>query len=291
MLFVKALLIYNPYSRRGNVGNNINEILKYLKDYEVSVFHSNYEKEITSYLFYNASRFELLVLFGGDGTLNEAVNGLMKINKRPKILYIPAGSINDFARFLGLSKNYKNALLLLNNKSKKVDVCQINNDFFIYVLGSGKFTLISYDKNNYKLKRYLGSLFYYFKAIKEVFKKYRLNLIIETKNKKYVGNYFLFLALNIDNVAGIKINKEKSKINDGKIVLYLFKYYKFISVLSLSLFFLFKKKSKFLIEEIHEESFKIYTNNPLNLNLDGEGKKSQNQMNVKVIKEALEFYY
>jgi diacylglycerol kinase family enzyme len=71
----------------------------------------------------------------------------------------------------------------------------------------------------------------------------------------------------------------------------LFKYYKFISVLSLSLFFLFKKKSKFLIEEIHEESFKIYTNNPLNLNLDGEGKKSQNQMNVKVIKEALEFYY
>jgi YegS/Rv2252/BmrU family lipid kinase len=291
VLSVKALLIYNPFSGKGIIGSRINEILRYLKDYEVSIFHSNYEKEITSYLFYNGQRFDLIVLFGGDGTLNEAINGLMRINKRPKLLYIPAGSINDFAKFVGLKKNYHKCFSLLKEEPKKIDICQINEDYFIYVLGSGKFTPISYDYNFYYLKKYLGKYFYFLKAVKEVFKKYKFNLRISSFNKEYSGSYFLFLALNIDNVAGIKINKEKARINDGKIVLYLFKYHRFLSLVSLSCFFLFRRKFSYFIEELEEENFKIICDQNIDLNLDGELRKDINEIKIKVIKEAIEIYY
>ena len=284
-------MIYNPYSGRGNIGSKINDILKYLKDYEVSVFHSDYEREITSYLFNNGARFDLVVLFGGDGTLNEAINGLMKIAKKPKLLYIPSGSVNDFGKFLGLKKNYKKCFKLLGGLPKKVDICKVGDEYFIYVLGCGKFTSISYDTRFYFLKRYFGRLFYYFKALKEVFKKYKFQVITTVGDKKYIGKYFLFLALNIDNVASIKINKEKSKIDDGLISLYLFKYRPFLSVLSLSMFFLFKRKSPFFIEEITINNFEMLFQDEMILNTDGEGKKYNKLLRIEVIKEAIEIYW
>jgi len=53
------------------------------------------------------SKYKIVVASGGDGTLNEAFNGLMEIEeeKRPQFGYIPAGSTNDFATTLRISKN------------------------------------------------------------------------------------------------------------------------------------------------------------------------------------------
>ena len=118
MLTIKAIIVYNPKSGKGIIESSIEQIYLYLlKDYEVSVFHSNFKKEITSYLFYNAKRFDLIVLLGGDGTLNEAINGLMRSKIRPPILYLPSGSVNDFGRRIGVSKNYKKELELLFNSN------------------------------------------------------------------------------------------------------------------------------------------------------------------------------
>jgi diacylglycerol kinase family enzyme len=68
------------------------------------VFYPSYPKEITFYLRENGFRFELLVLCGGDGTLNEAINGLMNLIDKPKLLYIPSGTVNDVSKALKLNK-------------------------------------------------------------------------------------------------------------------------------------------------------------------------------------------
>ena len=52
----------------------------------------------------NTSHRKLFTV-GGDGTLNETVKGLMTLENRPRLGYIPAGTTNDFASSLGISKN------------------------------------------------------------------------------------------------------------------------------------------------------------------------------------------
>ena len=51
------------------------------------------------------SMFDTVVCAGGDGTLNETVAGVIKLNKKPKIGYIPSGTTNDFAQSWGIPKN------------------------------------------------------------------------------------------------------------------------------------------------------------------------------------------
>ena len=49
--------------------------------------------------------YELVVCCGGDGTLNEAISGMMRSRRRVPIGYIPCGSTNDFAGSIRLPKN------------------------------------------------------------------------------------------------------------------------------------------------------------------------------------------
>ncbi|MEG0552186.1 MAG: acylglycerol kinase family protein, partial [Carnobacterium sp.] len=62
----------------------------------------------------------LLLIIGGDGTLHEAFLGLGEEQKHIPLAYIPAGSGNDFAKGLGISKNIAEALeQILNSKEPK----------------------------------------------------------------------------------------------------------------------------------------------------------------------------
>ena len=63
---------------------------------------------------------------GGDGTVNEVINGLQKSVAVMGI--IPAGSGNDFARTLGIPLNFEAALgCILQGRSRPVDVGTVND--------------------------------------------------------------------------------------------------------------------------------------------------------------------
>lgn len=290
-VILKTLIIYNPKSGKGEITQKIDDICLYLKKYEVSVFYSSFEKEITSYLFLNSHRFDIVIIFGGDGTLHEAINGIMKCTVRPKILYIPSGSVNDFAKYIKINKNYKLHLALLEKEPNEIDVYEICGEYFIYTIGCGKFSNISYDKRFYFLKKYLKRFFYYFKLFKDLFVKHKYKIEIICDGRRITGYYFMFLFLAINNVAGFKVNGANNKINDGKIKLYLFKYKKYLSIISMMFFFIYKKKNNSFILEIEGKEFNIKSPNLLKLNLDGEGPFFKSDFEVKVIPNALKIYY
>src|SRR5688572_19932601 len=50
---------------------------------------------------------DLIIAAGGDGTISEVINGIAPKPKRPTFAIIPAGTTNDFARALGIPKNYE----------------------------------------------------------------------------------------------------------------------------------------------------------------------------------------
>src|SRR5699024_7213658 len=109
--------------------------------------------------------FDLIVAVGGDGTINEVINGIAGHEHRPKLGIIPAGTTNDFAKALNIPRDTKKALkIITNNHSKKLDIGKVNDQYFMNIAGGGELTEVSYEVPS-KLKTMIGQLEYYFRGI------------------------------------------------------------------------------------------------------------------------------
>jgi diacylglycerol kinase (ATP) len=230
----------------------------------------------------------LLIVFGGDGTLNETINGLMVKENKIKLLYVPTGTVNDLGKYLYLPTNYKKAFKMLNSNTMRLDICKVNDAYFSYVLASGKFTNVSYGNNSSKYKRIFGRFYYYFRGIKDFFNRKYLNISI---NDRKMEKYSLILVLNIWRVGNFKIRGRKyNKVNDGSINVVLFKNTIFFGIFSLFLFLIFGIINKREVEVISGNNFKVKLLNKSQFNTDGEQSYNTNNLNILVIKEALEIY-
>ena len=264
----------------------ISELGKYnIIDY--CIFKPTYKNEITDYLLKNSIRFELLVLFGGDGTFNEVLNGLMPNYYKPKLLYIPTGTANDLGKYLYISNNFHNTFKLLNTKPVLMDVCKVNNRYFTYALACGKFTNVSYGSNMNKYKKIFGRIYYYFRGLKELFSKTEIHVTFNNEKEKKI---LLILLLNIWRVGNFKINRKNNKLNDGYINVVFFKNTIFFGTFSIFLFLIFGIKLKGITEIRKVNSFTITTKSPVLFNSDGEECDNTNLVKVDVIKEVLEIY-
>lgn len=104
----KLLLIYNPTSGKAQVKSRLSDIIDVFAGggYDVTVRPTQGPDDAYNTTCEKAGCFDLLVVCGGDGTLNECVRGLLTLppgNRKP-LGYIPAGSTNDFASTLGIPK-------------------------------------------------------------------------------------------------------------------------------------------------------------------------------------------
>ena len=235
----------------------------------------------------NAYRFELLVLFGGDGTFNEALNGLMRNLYRPKVLYIPVGTVNDLGKYLYIPTKYTDAFSLLNNEPTSMDVCKVNEKYFSYVLGCGKFTNVSYGSNLSKWKKIFGRLYYYLRGLNDLFSRKSITMSINEENAKKVS---LILLLNIWRVGNFKIRKKNNKLNDGYINMVFFTNTIFFGIFSIFVFLVFGIALKGLTEIKKVSSFTIKIKDSVLFNSDGEECYRTNYIKVEVVKEALLIY-
>ena len=91
---------------------------------------------------------ELFVCSGGDGTLNSVISGIMRLEKRPEIGYLPAGSTNDFARSLKIPANLtKAAQDVVSGKSYGVDIGKFGDErYFVYIAAFGAFKMCIRDR-------------------------------------------------------------------------------------------------------------------------------------------------
>ena len=100
----RARLIYNPTSGQEMIKQNIAEVLEVLESigYETSAFQTKPEHLSAQKEAERAAKagFDLVLVAGGDGTINEVVNGIAPLEHRPKIAIIPTGTTNDYARAL-----------------------------------------------------------------------------------------------------------------------------------------------------------------------------------------------
>ena len=214
------LFVVNPYSGKGLVKNYIVDIIDiFIKgNMEVTVHITQSVLDACDVVHKKAKRYDMVVCSGGDGTLDEVITGMMKIEaeSRCPVGYIPAGSTNDFGNSLGIPANMVEAANnIVGGKPYPCDIGEFNEDYFVYIAAFGAFTEVSYETKQ-GVKNVLGHMAYILEGAKRVFniKSYKMKVRL---NDEVIEEEFIYgMITNSISVGGIKsITGRNVKLNDG----------------------------------------------------------------------------
>ena len=106
-LFMKSVFIYNPESGKGRIKKYKDYILNKLSEKygEIECIETTYAGHAHDIAKNSISKYDYFFVSGGDGTINEVINGMGNAENKPIIGYIPSGTVNDVARSMGISRN------------------------------------------------------------------------------------------------------------------------------------------------------------------------------------------
>ncbi|NUM32778.1 MAG: YegS/Rv2252/BmrU family lipid kinase [Bacteroidetes bacterium] len=137
----KALLISNPVAGKGKPLQSSKYIYDFLKNkgFDIVEYQTRYKNDIEgiNVFFGKNINSDLLIISGGDGTLNDVVNAIPE-NFNTPVLILPLGSGNDFANCLYNKKSLTQILeLCVKNTPKPVNIGICNGKKFINGIGIG----------------------------------------------------------------------------------------------------------------------------------------------------------
>ena len=215
----RARIIYNPTSGRELFRKELAKVLQRFEEagYETSAHATTGEGDATNAAKIAVERrYDLLIIAGGDGTINEVVQGIAEAEYRPKVGIIPAGTTNDFARALEIPRDIMKAVdIIIQDKSPKaLDIGKVNEQYFINIAGGGDLTELTYDVP-IKLKAVIGQLAYYIKGIEMLPSLKPVKTRIEYDDKVFEGEIMLFLIANTNSVGGFEKLAPDALIDDG----------------------------------------------------------------------------
>jgi len=239
------MLIINPHSGRGLSKTALGTIVSKLcdADFSVTVYFAN-EKTPEELTFDNAKNHDLIVCVGGDGTLSGVISGLLHTNAKIPIGFIPAGTANDVAHTLALSKDPSVAAKkILEGKPEAIDVGKFlggkspagkhpnrnepggnyPDKFFTYIAAFGAFTEVSYTTPQ-SAKRALGHFAYVLEGLADVAAIKPRRTIVEYDGKTIEGDFIFGAVTNSTSVAGVvKLNPDRVDLSDGEFEIILVK--------------------------------------------------------------------
>ena len=161
-IVVKPYIIFNPVAGPLCPRGNVIDELKKLKPIALRVTQrkGDAEKWARDALL---SKANIIIVAGGDGTLNEVVNGLRSRTRRLPIGILPRGTGNDFARTLGLPSSIaENIEIIRRRKTRAIDLVRVRSKrsrYFVNV-SAGGFSGVVDEKLTRRIKRAWGPLAY-----------------------------------------------------------------------------------------------------------------------------------
>lgn len=214
----RMLFIYNPKSGKGEIRGHLSHILEELgkSDYEIVVYPTKAAMDAARMIQEQGRKYDLIVCSGGDGTLDEVVTGMQKGGFERLLGYIPAGSTNDFANSLGISRNMRRAARTIREGAVySCDVGRMNDDYFVYVAAFGVFTEVSY-RTSQEWKNMLGHLAYILEGVKSLSALKTWRMRYESEERSGSGDFFYGMITNSNSVGGFKgITGRDVTLNDG----------------------------------------------------------------------------
>ncbi len=294
------LLIINPKSGKNKPSGFFESVRRSLdySGWKVTVKYTEHRDHATE-LAQSCDGFERVVCIGGDGTLNEVINGLMTLDKRPQLGYVPAGSTNDFAMGIGLPKSTSRSSRLAGSYNvSPIDVGAFTDDsgktrYFSYVASFGMFTKVSYSTNQ-NIKNIFGHMAYIFEGVKTVadlnnYKPFKMR--IQTENSTIEQEYIFGAVTNSTSLGGlVKLDKNNVHVNDGVFEMLLIRKPKNLIDLSDTVGQLLNHKYRAdRIIFSHTDHVVMSTEEPLDWTLDGEYAGKLSHAEIRVLPGALDF--
>lgn len=214
---MKHLFIINPVAGRGESLRYKDEIIEIFKDKQEEFFieitqSSGHATEIARE-YSNKDVFRIYAI-GGDGTINEVLNGM--VGSKSSLAVIPCGTGNDFSRTLIGKDSSKNILKrTIEGYEKDIDIARVNNKYFINISSVGLDSQVVYNARLFKKKplipnglSYIFSLFYTPFTFRSIDMKitiddisfHQKSLLIAVSNGKcYGGGVYITPEANIED--------------------------------------------------------------------------------------------
>ena len=202
----KMLFIYNPNAGTGALKPKLSDVLDIFTKggYEVTVYPTQKAHDAVEKIQSFRGEYDLLVCSGGDGTLDEAVTGIQLRGTDIPLGYIPAGTTNDFASSLGISKDILAAAdTAVNGVPFSCDVGLFNGDPFIYIAAFGLFTDVSYETKQ-SMKNILGHLAYVLEGTKRIFNIPSYKIKVTHDGEEFEDEFIFGMVTNSRSVGGFK---------------------------------------------------------------------------------------
>lgn len=290
----KVLVLINTNSGKKNSKESVLDALNVFSanNYQMEIYLSQKPMDVTRYIEENGERFDVVAVFGGDGTLNEATNGLMKLKHKPVISYFPTGTMNDFGTNFGLTNDMKQcANIACVGHIESFDVGKMNSRYFNYVAGFGAFCNVSYETKQ-ELKKQIGNLAYIIKAIHEIPNLHPYHVKMNLDGKVFEKNLMFGLIINGNRVAGFEmVEQADNTFKDGLFDIILVEHTPNpLELYNYPLGVLHPELNMKYVERYQAKSIIIESQEKLAWTLDGEEGEETLVASIENISQALQIY-
>ncbi len=227
---------------------------------------------------------DVIVAVGGDGSVNEVVNGLKGSNV--KLGIIPLGSGNGLARFLKIPLNFKDAIKVINNSNFiAVDTVSVNDRLFLSIAGIGFDALVAKRFAKYHKRGFWS----YFTIATKEYRMYRPKNYQLTMNGDVISRRALMIVFANSDQFGYNTSiAPNALINDGLIDVCIVKKIPVYKLLFfIQLLFLKQLNKTSYLEIIKTNELWVERKRNKVVNIDGEPVKLSKNLHIKVNHLAL----
>lgn len=209
----RLLLLYNVKAGRNRAYRKLDQIEAIFEQGGYSVY-SKLIRFGTNPFDGEDEPYDLVVVCGGDGTINYVVNSMCAKQLSYPLGIIPAGTANDFAGALGISSRVlKAAQQIVAGTPKKVDCGMVNGVYFVNILSFGMFTTTS-QRTPDKIKQHLGKAAYIIEGSKELHNRESIPLHIEYDGGSVDVDSMITLIFNGETAGKFPLARAAS-LHDG----------------------------------------------------------------------------
>ena len=208
----KAVFLYNTRAGKGKIARNVENIC--------AVFRASGYDIVPQGIDFAANPFDgnegidLMVVAGGDGTVNFTLNAMKRKGLDIPVGIIPAGTANDFAGAIGMSHDpLRAARQIAEGSERRVGCGCVNGLYFINIFSFGIFTTTS-QRTPDERKHRIGKLAYIIEGVKELRSMHAVPLEVTADGEWFRFDALMALIFNGETAGGFRLARNSS-VSDG----------------------------------------------------------------------------
>lgn len=216
----RVKIICNPSSGRQIMQKKVDSLCNLFinNDYIVGKFNTKTKNDAMYETMKTIEEgWDLIVVCGGDGTVNEVAKGIAKSNKKIPVGILSSGTVNDFANYMKFPKDIEDFFNMINKgNTLDVDLGKVNDEYFVNVAASGLLTDIGY-KVSPEIKAILGKMAYYIEGLKEIPKSRFRPIKVKFESHEFTSqeDILLYLISNTSSIGGFGRIAPNADVTDG----------------------------------------------------------------------------